>query len=810
MRRINYVGGIPLDLKEYERDVFIEELLTRLQLTFGGYIQATDSTSNIGKAILQGGAFGIVSTFDPAVVPDAFSVDPSATSATALDFLGGTVVFPNGEIVVLPPTVNVPVGNTAPGATSVVYMEFGEDETDILLTRYNVAFPAKVIFRTNSQDYIKTALLTDWVNFGPTDLQSKVPVALVTASSAGDLVVDYSRSTLKTNRPWFSTVDIQHRLQLGTGVVTSANAHGISFNDISAGEAATLFQLLVSRGNIVAKDGAISKVPGTLCIDDIPATSILTDTSGAVTGLAGAKYFYTKKYPVQLIRCTAVATGDPSDQTLDLGATLVPGRNLVFLRAQDEFVIPPQAFKISYVSVDALAPTEQAVITGNFELRSPATSETVVTGGLVAQNIVPRCGFQDANVFPLLYTVFLKSDGFVYKTPQVIYCYSLLDDIGTSPQTVTLSLLGTARLRVGLTNAAGGSSLLVTVKLTGKDASGNPIAESIVFNNTWTQDISVGTTSEIAITKSSIYKLSLNEYSVLDTIQISPAAVAAGPQAAIMVWADHELDQSGPVASPNLLTQDSGSAITDALPIAQVTWTGLQVAQDAAQKPLIRDVRPVGIGFNRYTSNANPFWPATAVAGASNTAGVWAEDFASPRYVSNGYFQTSPVHESANTAEVPRQSLTRMSKLSSGLSRQDFYVSRAIPVKNLGAVTPDKLRFVVYQNGPLNYNGSPGPTGALGFSLWARVYLQTNKWSAWYNVTGDTSLTTFVSNPPYYDITFNNVRYASGATVAASSGNNLIKFQFAVAGPCQGLGIVLDLTSALPSNALVWDSGAWS
>jgi hypothetical protein len=259
-----------------------------------------------------------------------------------------------------------------------------------------------------------------------------------------------------------------------------------------------------------------------------------------------------------------------------------------------------------------------------------------------------------------------------------------------------------------------------------------------------------------------------------------------------------------------MLTQDSGAALTDALPLSQVVWTGLQVAQDAGSRPIIRDIRPLGIRMNQYATDPNPYWGPTADAANTNTGGIWAEDFRTPRYVANGFFQTSPVYDAANTAEVPRQTTTRLSKLNAGLGRQDFYISRAIPVKNLGTVTPFKLRFLPFQPGPLNYNGSPGPTGSLGFSLWARVYLRTNFWSAWYNVTGDASLNTFVSSLPFYDITFTNVHYASGATNAASSSNNLVKFQFCVSGPCNGMGIILDLNGALPTNSLVWDSGAWS
>lgn len=46
--------------------------------------------------------------------------------------------------------------------------------------------------------------------------------------------VNYSNAEFSLNRPWACAIDSLHRQELGSGVPTSRNPHGISFNDISS------------------------------------------------------------------------------------------------------------------------------------------------------------------------------------------------------------------------------------------------------------------------------------------------------------------------------------------------------------------------------------------------------------------------------------------------------------------------------------------------------------------------------------------------------------------------------------------------
>jgi len=332
MRRILYPAPVTFDLLGFERTVYIDEILERTKLMIGTF------DSNLTK-------YGIVDSEDPDTAyaggtrPLSVSVNTSDTST--VDIYPGTAVFKSGEIIYITSSVTqVSLANGAANGRNIVYLEFGEEEQDTVITRYLTPTSSKVNYYTDISDYVKVLDVDDYEALDPAEKDLTIPLALVTVqvvSSGGgtttQLEVDMERTTASYNRPWFSVVDSEHRSYIGTGVETDTNVHGLSFNDISATESQTLFQLILDYGMIVAKERGLAGVPGTICEETIPYASIYEDdSSGTITGIAFSHYFTLSRFPRLVVRLT-----DEETETKDYGPVTIPGKNLVFIIPNDEY-----------------------------------------------------------------------------------------------------------------------------------------------------------------------------------------------------------------------------------------------------------------------------------------------------------------------------------------------------------------------------------------------------------------------------------------------------------------------------------------
>lgn len=819
MRRILYAAPISFERKDYERDVWSDELLKRLQLTFGSFISNVPAGSNLASALPQhGGGFGVVSTYDPAKAPLELAVIQDSNSASTVAVQPGWAVFPSGELIIIDaPLVGIALASTATGAVNVVYLQFSEEEVDDQLTRGNVLVPTKVQYLSDPTTYVSSVLLTTWQAFTSVDLQTKIPLAVVGVDSTGALNIDQSKSQLSTNRPWFTAVDIDHRSRLGTGLVTSSNPHGMSLNDLSVSNGKTILDLLTTRGGIVARDAALTKVPGHLCKEIIPSGQVLQDLSGAVTGFQGAWYVNLTRYPRQLVRVTIQDVNPLLDEVPDLAGMLIPGRNYVVFSDLDEqhLGLAIKTLVIEYIAVDVLSPTDQGVITNALAFK-PAWStspsdETVIAGGLALATPLLQHSMTDAGPFPSLYRLFLRGDGYIYKTPQPVFCYATLTSMGTAIQPVSINMLGPSRLRVGLTLATANPALVVAIKLTGLDASNNAISETVTFGAAWAQDITIGTSSETAIINSKLYLRTVNTFIKLQSVQIPTTPLNAGSNGAIEVWAELERTGTVTVTDPKLDTTFTGSGAATALPLVDLVWDGSKVTTDAAGlKPKLTDLRPVSTTIiTDHTTNRGDAMRALFSPNGKTWWGVY-EDFESPKYVANRYvYENVAQHNNANPDEMPRYNTTRMSRMRDGLGKFDTYVSRPIAVKpyafSLG--DPSLLRFVPIDRGQFNYSSG----GLEGFSLWARVYLSDGAgWSSWVNATGNFVTNTLQDIGNGYVIDLQNIPYPTGAVMQCSVINQLVKFQYVVTGPVRGLITLLDFPAGLPYPApWIYDTGIW-
>lgn len=742
MRRILLAAPITLDLLEYERQVFIDEILKRTRLLFG---EVDPSLSR----------YGILDKEDPRTALPSLASRPLVVSTNVsnpltVDVSPGTVVFSNGEVLVLGEGASrVPVP-TGLGTRSVVYLQFDEIALAPRVTRFDTLSETYVDFLELDFDYVKVVTKSAYDAMSYADREMTIPLALVTVqevvSSGGpgyELVVDMTTDYLPSNRPWFSPVDIEHRSFQGTGTVTSSNPHGLSLNDLAASSGATIFQLHLDHGMIVSKDTSIAKVPGTLCEETILAGAINVDTSGTFTGIMGARYFETTKFPTQVIRAT-----DASTKTRDYAPIQAPRGNLVFFLPSDQYVADGGDVVIYYMATDALEPPTDYPRT-SLEFKQPGERDTIVSGGVVVPSIVDTSfTFEDVGPVPQKFNIYLDSDGYLQRYPQTCKCLVKVSDIGAALQTFDQDMLGIGKLKIALVNAVPGPSLYLKVDITGENSSGT-VTESVIFDSTWANN-PVGTCSE----SSSQFIKTANAFTSLSHFQVdTPASHDYGPDASLVIYGD---------VSPSFTEE-----LADVLPVAEVVWDGLQACS-------LEDIRPLNTTMHlpRVTKHA-----AGGHALAELTSGVslpgylfnwWVEDFDSPKFISMGFT------DDPTASAILSPSSTSLRKIYDGLDLYDTYVGRPV------AVRPHTSSSIGLRLIPIESDRN--------FELFVRVlYAGDPDWSEWSSISGLTS--------PTYTLPL--------------SGSPLCKWQVVVKGQCKSLVTVYITDSAGTSPVFAWDIGAW-
>jgi hypothetical protein len=860
---------------QYAQDVHIDEILKRTSLLMATF------DSNIS-------AHGIVDSADPRTAvaggSRAFSVGLDVDVPTTLRVQPGTAVFPSGEIIVIDSAITqLSLADSTPTIRNIVFLQFSEEEIDPVLTRSQTLTNSLVSFLSDPSSYVRVLTKNDYDALSNTEKALTIPLALVTvqnvAAETGTTTrinVDLTRTSFTLNRPWFSVVDAEHRSHLGTGTITSTNVHGLSINDLSAANGLTFLQVALDHGMIISKDQGIAGVPGTICTESIPPSSILTDTGGTVTGINNMRYFRLSRVPTQVLRialplaaqgqititigvgnvinegCTFilndgtnpavtfvfdagnvgvvetntlrkiailgsedtstmrskvrdainnapvlkitatnhislpgvlnlknddtgkhgnqliletvgdsvantafVATGMSGGLIHELAPIWVPGSNIVGISSEDEYVIKGLELVglIVYSAVVEAGEPDLGTVNPTFKVLQAATSEVMVSGGLFLPTInTQELTFENAGPIPANYTTYIDEVGTLQMFPQTIFCFKKLNDIGTALQTFDFPMIGPAKLKVFLADASAGPSLNVQVQITGTDTNGSVITETIAFASSWAETAPGGASeneNQSIITE--------NIFDSASNLIIS-VRTGDGPNTNIMVQA--------------MVDPINTSALSDVLPVAEIFWNGFQVPSTA-----VRDIRPINTSLvlPDYMSIAAAA-PVTAQVAASQVSGVlyqyWAEDFNKPRYV------TTEITDTSEASDGVGEGSTRLTKLTKGLGKNDYYISRPVPVKPYDG-TATSLRFIPIQPGKY-------------FKLKARYYDQNSDiWSPWFNSTG---LNPFIA--PGYSI------------VMSTTG--LLKWQMVVTGPVEGMYVILNTSLGTTKPVtFVSDSGAW-
>lgn len=662
---LNYGTPLTIDDLGYLESVYTDEFRNRLLATIGNYRSS-------------GAAFGILSASDPinaSATTAPFYVQQNANDPMTIDVFPGVCFTQSGMRIELSEAVSsAEMALTTIGAQNVVFVEHAivDDEDTITKTRYNTneARRTKVAEPTSTDSLTKTRLnvvsRADWQNntlFSPTRRADIVVIAYVTVVAADNtagqqVLVDLSRNNLTENRPWFSPVDIAHRAWVGTG--SSDVPHNLGINDLSQGDL-TLYDQLVNYGMVVGRDQDAPGVPGGLCFETITPTRVKTDTNGSVTGTVSQVYVQLTRYPVRLLGCYSL--DDPENEIL---VELMPHSNVLLISQKD--TIPVNGVRLLYTTVEAGEPLTDSLVNDEVHVRQPNTTyELLIAGGRGHDEIEPkfidqfsnaraRVSLGGAPAIPKLYRIVADATGNLLQTPQHLLCATKLDEIGTGVLTFETTMLGNARLRVGLQSVDLSAATSVTLRLTGTDTTGNTVTEDLTFNFANYSSPVIGNCFE----DSRNFRVANTVFATATSLQVV-SRTADGPNTAVTVYADLDPMQTG--------------VLRDACPLAEAMWDGGRICR-------LQDIRPISSRIEVPTRSSivkvatQAFLANLTAVGSSGTVELLGDDLRDPHYFRlDDPLRLLKYNDGLRSASLPLQPLSESAGL--GLT-QDRWVSRAI------------------------------------------------------------------------------------------------------------------------------------
>lgn len=596
---LNYDSNLSVDDLSFSSDVVERELLDRLRLTMGA------------DALAQPLA-GIVDAIDPRnLTSDETSrpliVYPSANNPLQVNISVGTAVTPNGAIVRNTTLIeDFNLARTTANDINIVFIENDIiDSEPIRITRYNTSQPTR---RTQATDKIRTVLLSDFISatvFPPERLGNLIVLAVVTVvetTTGTEIQIDYTSASYTFNRPWFSAVDIFHRTKIGSGTPSDTNPHGTTFGDLVTGSL-TIFDQMLQTGGVLSRDDELKGSPGTFCLETITPSRILTDTGGNITaagryGGVGARYIVLARFPVSIR-----AFYESTHKGRAIAWEHIPGTRIVILPIVENFTVDAV---IQYNEVFALEPPA-AIVSNVLTFNQPdaTKNEIIISGGLQLTSLVdPNIDFDGSGRFPQNFTVYANSDGTLLRSPQPIQTSLLLEDLGTAVTPITSTFFGPAKLKIGLADANPVSTMVVTLRLTGRDVSNNSLTEDITFVGTsWVMPTIPG------IENSNQFIKTTNTFASLTEIQVI-TRTDDGPNSVIQIWADLETETT---VDLNRLAR-----------AATVLWDGMALSD-------LKDARDI---HKNIPQPENRYFGAAQLTGTGGTAPslIAVEDFKCPTY----------------------------------------------------------------------------------------------------------------------------------------------------------------------------------
>lgn len=667
-----------MDRLAWQHGVYNTEFIQRMQLTFGHPDYFTVSS------------YGIVDDEDPIAAVAGGSrplaVSSNVENALNVDVNPGMGVTLSGMWMLLPEAArNLPLATTAENVANVVYLiyrlvdgpvEVNDEKKQVVTFEQRPEDDPDV-----SLDYaVEVDTVANYFSAQPSVLAERIPLAVVTTVQVQDpntgvvssaLSIDHTRVSYEWNRPWFSSVDIEHRMKLGTGTQTDQNTHALSLNEVSVGPFGPL-ELQAPHGLIIGKPQSTNKVPGYACEASVPTSQLITDDSdGTATGFPNATYIELPNYPARVGRVYLQNAGD------DFPSLWVPETNRIVFPE----LSPPvgDSVNIRFTRVEACEPPLKGAV--NFITSNPKADEEIIIagGGGISTLASTEETFGDAYQFPMRYIMFVDVEGNIVKTPQVVFCYQRLDTIATTV-TPTIDQYGDAPLMVGLTRAAlSVITDVVKIRVYGEDVDGNSIDYLFEFDGATWQD--PGPPPNVVLNDAG-FKMSVGKiFSKITSIEIDEA-VNAGPNAAIMIWA---------CCNP----EDTREQMEQAAVIADVMWDGVMMADVRDKRILLSTTADF-----QLTSDGKMMLEAHVRGLGGNVTTMYVDDLRMPQY---GSLYRPPEYDpNENSSYYPWANIDQLY-----VGRQGTYRTRAFPIFSGSGVT---FRVMMLPQGNDKRTAYPAPS----------------------------------------------------------------------------------------------------
>jgi len=599
---LNYTIRHSLDRLRRQHQYYEQEILITRKLMFGL------------PGVATAPSFGIVSATDPvghvAGSTDTLVVSQNGQDPLSVDVNAGYGVFLSGVWIQLHAAqVRIALADTTPAVPNVVYLQYMLDTAAVSLndslqavSPYTFRIGGTIDTSALSESIlIGTLTVTDYLSLSATIREDYIPLAIVTVQSISggtDLDIDHTRASYAWNRPWFSPADVYHRSQVGTGTVTATNIHGLSGNDLTY-TYFTALQVQTEHGMVLADDKSYAKVPGYRC--ELNTKTFLVDATGALTGFAGATYVELPYYPVAVGLINLIATSEV------IAGQHVPGTNRIVF----PYETPATDIHIYYTRVEACEPPLPNTTT--FATNSPAEDELIIAGGLgldALSNVEETMG--DAWQFPQRYDFFVDGEGALLKTPQVVYCWKLLDSltIGSFDPT-TITPYGPGRVIVGLSGAVVGFAN-IDIRIHGTDVNGAVISYLAQYTGgTWLEPRSVVPNPVVT---PAAFRVSTVDFATVTSVEVV-TRVGDGHNSGIMVW----------LAQTPYSNYDK---MKDGCHVASTVWDGLRFSEVYDKRVIASVSRP------ELTAVDSSQTEMMIRLLAGNNTTVYHEDLRRPKYAS--------------------------------------------------------------------------------------------------------------------------------------------------------------------------------
>jgi len=572
-------------------------------------------------------------------------VSNNAANALTLDITKGYAITPNYQLIIIDSDLSaIPLPTVVEDTIYVVFVEYAlVPSVDQQVNHFNILTEIRDERPSNTpygsgpvastlQEAVKVVTLADFNNVSlfPEDRKKGLVVVAHCSVRAdaitGQLAVllDLTRTTFTYNRPWFSYKDISHTTRLGSGVETDTNPHALAIQDLSGTSGLTLYQQLLPRGGVYAKDLTYYGYPGTFCTELISLNRYQADETGEVTAdpglgldpLTGRYFVVLTKVPVRM--GSLYFTGMPWKP---VPYVWKPGTRYLILGALEQPLSYGNSLTVEYFSVSALMPPQESLTQGlqSFTTTVPLEgSEWVYTGGVVLSTIPTPTLNLAANVGPIKkkYNILCTADGALITSPQNLVPVLNVPDLVSEGQ-ITINqaphngigvtwIVGLTGVPLSAHSTDIASNLNLKILVNGVDETGATVEEEIGFYASQWREQSATELVEEPLQ----FRRTERKYQLVNYVQLLNTSV--------------EPDNSGNAAILSLWANiDEASINKELANVASLFWDGLTGRH-------VVDQRVIGTTAQRSDQRQEPHADLLAESSASFVQELLAVSFDPP------------------------------------------------------------------------------------------------------------------------------------------------------------------------------------